>query len=162
VQTITRLALTLTVAATALLSPAAHADRYTVYVQTGTTDATAARKADGPGTDANVSIRMHGIEGATLAIPLTTGRVTDFDAGNIDVFTFEAPRVGQLKGLEIRHDNTGAEPGWFLEWVVVTNTTTGQVGYFPYHGWLMGDNLLSGEGLAVTLTAKTQGSTNAR
>jgi hypothetical protein len=162
VQTITRLALTLTVAATALLTPAAHADRYTVYVQTGTTDATLARKADGPGTDARVSIRLHGMEGGSLAIPLTTGRVTDFDAGNIDAFTFEAPHVGHLKEIEIRHDNTGAEPGWFLERVVVTDMTTGEVGYFPYRGWLMGDNLLSGEGLTVTLTAKTQEGANAR
>jgi PLAT/LH2 domain len=162
VQPITRLALTLTVAATALLTPVAHADRYTVYVQTGTADATDPRKADGPGTDARVSIRLHGTQGATLSIPLSTGRVTDFDAGNVDVFTFEAPHVGQVSGIEIGHDNTGIAPDWFLEWVVVTNTTTGTVGYFPYHGWLAGDNLLSTAGLTVTLTAKPQESATSR
>lgn len=156
------LALTLTVAAAALLPSVAHADTYTVYVQTGTLDRTNPRTADDPGTKAHVSITMHGTGADWPAIPLSTGRPTDFDAGNVDVFTIEAPRLGKLTSLEVAHDNTGDAPAWFLEWVVIRDETTGQAFYFPHHGWLGGQHLLPGQRLSATLPARAQGGADAR
>jgi PLAT/LH2 domain len=162
VRKIARLALTLTVAAAALLSSVAHADTYTVYVQTGTLDRTNSRATDDPGTDARVSIAMGGSGAKWPAMPLGTGRATDFDAGNIDVFTIDAPRLGELTSLEISHDNTGASPEWYLEWVVIRDETTGQAFYFPHHGWLGGQAFLPGQRLSATLSARAQVPTDAR
>jgi PLAT/LH2 domain len=156
VQNIIRLALTFTVATAALLAPIAHADTYTVYVQTGSFDPNTPRQVGDFGTDAQVSLVMHGSEGDTEPIVLSTGRATDFDAGNLDVFTVEAPHVGSLSRLRIGHDDTGPSPDWYLEWVVVRNETTGEAACFQYHGWLGREDLLAKGSCYATLTPSAQ------
>jgi PLAT/LH2 domain len=156
VRNIMRLVLTLTVATGALLAPIAHADTYSVYVQTGTFDPNNPRKEGNLGTDAHVEMAMHGTEGDAEPMSLSTGSPTDFDAGNLAVFTFEAPHLGSLKRIRIGHDDTGRNPGWFLEWVVIRNETTGKAFYFPYHSWLGRKGLLANERSYVNLTPSDQ------
>jgi hypothetical protein len=158
VRTIVRLALTLTVAAAALPSFAAPTEHYVAYVQTGTFDPDHSRKkvqADF-GTDAQVSIVLHGSKADTAPIPLSTGRVTDFDAGNVDVFTFETPPLGELKSLRIGHDGTGPAPDWYLDWVVIRNETTGETYYFRYDGWLGRTTALTEVESSTTLSPSVQ------
>jgi hypothetical protein len=54
-----------------------------------------------------------------------------FQRGQLDVFQVcNAPDVGQLKQIEVRHDGQGKKNGWHLAWVKVTNETTGAVAMF--------------------------------
>jgi hypothetical protein len=151
-----RLALTLTVATVSLLAPIAHADTYTVYVQTGSFDQNTPRLVGDFGTDAEVTLVMHGTDGDAEPVVLGTGRATDFDAGNLDVFTVEAPHMGSLKRLRIGHDDTGDAPAWYLEWVIVRNETTGEASYFLHHGWLGRQDLIEKGSTYVTLTPSAQ------
>ena len=43
---------------------------------------------------------------------------------------------GQLSKLNVRHDNSGFRPNWFLERIEVVNTMTKEVTVFPCSKWL--------------------------
>jgi len=42
----------------------------------------------------------------------------------VAVFGFECVDLGKIKKIEIHHDNTGIDPGWFLDKVVIESTRT--------------------------------------
>ena len=44
--------------------------------------------------------------------------------------------LGQLERVQLRHDNTGVGPGWYLEWVEVCQCEDGKVWRLPYGRWL--------------------------
>ena len=77
--------------------------RYRVSVRTG------ARR--GAGTSARVKMRLYGAKGDTGALPLES-KHDDFAEGVTDVFTVDAPDVGEMSSLHIAHDNSGLQPSW--------------------------------------------------
>lgn len=44
-----------------------------------------------------------------------------FDLSQVDVFTLMAMDLGQLRKLQIRHDNKQASAGWYLERVEIVD-----------------------------------------
>lgn len=68
---------------------------------------------DKAGTDAQVYIVMHGQTASSSQIFLKNGK---FERASIDKFAVYAPvTLSPLTALNIGHDNTGLEPGWFLD-----------------------------------------------
>ena len=88
------------------------------------------------GTDANVSINIFGENGDTGKRQLTKKFRDLFERNQVDDFKIEALDLGQLTKLHIEHDNKGFGAGWFLDKVVVTNTSNGTTVEFPCSQWL--------------------------
>ena len=93
----------------------------------------------GCGTSANVEIIINGDQGSSGAIPLTDpwGRRKYFTRASVNNFTLILPSsLGNLTDIIIWHDNTGSNPPWFLQQVVITETKTEKVSYFFANTWL--------------------------
>ncbi|CAH1776005.1 unnamed protein product [Owenia fusiformis] len=94
----------------------------------------------GAGTDANVYIELHGGRGNTgkrkLHRSLLDGENT-FESGNVDFFTIEAVDLNELTSVTIGHDGQGVGPGWYLDKVVVKESSEAEQQYiFQCGRWL--------------------------
>jgi hypothetical protein len=113
----------------AAASSAASLVTYKITIQTGT--------KDGAGTDANVGIVLVSSGGsATPSWSLDNPNRNDFERGSVDVFYITSPDLSALAWIQLAHDNTGNRPGWYISWVTVQNTYTGQLWYFPACRWV--------------------------
>lgn len=93
----------------------------------------------GCGTTANVVIIINGDQGSSAAIPLTDpwGRRKNFTRASVNNFTLILQSsLGNLTDISIWHDNTGSNPSWFLQHVVITEKETEKVWYFFANTWL--------------------------
>lgn len=116
---------------------------YQIAVRTGT--------ASGAGTDANVYITIKGEQGEFGEILLDNDR-DNFENGSYDVFTVTLPDLGGLTQIDIRHDNSGKNPGWYLDNVEITNLDNKKKWLFNCNGWLAKDE---GDGrIYRTITAE--------
>ncbi|XP_030006124.1 lipoxygenase homology domain-containing protein 1 [Sphaeramia orbicularis] len=105
---------------------------YEVHVFTGT--------MWGAGTDANVYINIYGEIGDTGERKLRkSNNLNKFEKGNEDVFTITAVDLGVLKKLRIRHDNSQASAGWFLDRVEIVDNKDDTTYFFPCKRWLAVD-----------------------
>uniref|UniRef100_A0A8C6KKR9 ST8 alpha-N-acetyl-neuraminide alpha-2,8-sialyltransferase 5 n=1 Tax=Nothobranchius furzeri TaxID=105023 RepID=A0A8C6KKR9_NOTFU len=105
---------------------------YDVYVYTGT--------MWGAGTDANVYINIYGETGDTGERWLRkSNHVNKFERGQEDVLSLTAVDLGVLKKLRIRHDNSQASAGWFLDRVEIVDTKDDITYFFPCKRWLAVD-----------------------
>ncbi|MED6242457.1 hypothetical protein ATANTOWER_004969, partial [Ataeniobius toweri] len=105
---------------------------YEVYVYTGT--------MWGAGTDAKVYITIYGEIGDTGERWLRkSNHLNKFEKGQEDVFSLTAVDLGVLKKLRIRHDNSQASPGWFLDRVEIVDTKDDTTFFFPCKRWLAVD-----------------------
>uniref|UniRef100_A0A3Q3WIH2 PLAT domain-containing protein n=1 Tax=Mola mola TaxID=94237 RepID=A0A3Q3WIH2_MOLML len=97
----------------------------------------------GAGTDANVFITLFGEYGITPKVHLASSR-TAFERAKTDVFRIRTHNVGPLKKM-IEHDNTGINPSWFLDRVMVTDVIRPHLRfYFACNNWL---SKVEGDGL---------------
>uniref|UniRef100_H3CLV0 Lipoxygenase homology PLAT domains 1 n=1 Tax=Tetraodon nigroviridis TaxID=99883 RepID=H3CLV0_TETNG len=103
---------------------------YEVHVFTGTTW--------GAGTDANVYITVYGEIGDTGERRLRkSNNLNKFEKGQQeDVFSISAVDLGALKKLRIRHDNSQASAGWFLDRVEIIDNKDDATYFFPCKRWL--------------------------
>eukprot|EP01048_Picozoa_sp_COSAG05_P003976 COSAG05_NODE_197_length_14521_cov_113.902995_1_plen_1885_part_00 len=99
---------------------------YKVTVQTG--------DKRGAGTDATVTMILYGANGDSGSQKLESGN-DDFERGHTDSFSFDCPDLGHITALEIRHDQKGLAPAWFLETVTVTPPSGGPA-VFSCFDWL--------------------------
>ena len=78
----------------------------------------------GAGTDANVTLQVHGEQGSSDPIPLG-GNIADFERGECDVFqgVLVPTRVGTIQGVTVSHDGTNPYPEWHLEKVELSNAS---------------------------------------
>uniref|UniRef100_A0A3B3XW86 PLAT domain-containing protein n=1 Tax=Poecilia mexicana TaxID=48701 RepID=A0A3B3XW86_9TELE len=105
---------------------------YEVYVYTGT--------MWGAGTDAKVYITIYGETGDTGERWLRkSNHLNKFEKGQEDVFSLTAVDLGVLKKLRIRHDNSQASAGWFLDRVEIVDTKDDTRYFFPCKRWLAVD-----------------------
>uniref|UniRef100_A0A6B2KWS8 PLAT domain-containing protein n=1 Tax=Arcella intermedia TaxID=1963864 RepID=A0A6B2KWS8_9EUKA len=102
---------------------------YKVFVTTG--------DRRGAGTDANVFITLFGTKGDSSE-RLLESPGNNFERNSTDTFGFYCVDLGELTKINIRHDNSGFGPGWFLDTVVV-ESGVGQTFYFPCGHWLAKD-----------------------
>ena len=108
---------------------------YNISVQTG--------MWKGFGTSANVGILINGSQGSSGGILLTDpfSRRKYFSRGNVNNFTLTVPSsLGKLTDIRIWHDNTGSNPAWFLQQVVITDQHTDETCYFFANQWLSLDD----------------------
>ncbi|XP_039606557.1 lipoxygenase homology domain-containing protein 1-like [Polypterus senegalus] len=111
--------------------------RYEIIVITG--------DVKGAGTDANVSITIHGSNGDSGKRALKQKFRNLFERGQTDRFQIEMLDLGELNKVKIEHDNSSLSPGWFLDRVEITNTATGVTTIFLCGKWLdknKGDGLI--------------------
>ncbi|TKS84776.1 Lipoxygenase -like proteiny domain-containing protein 1 [Collichthys lucidus] len=105
---------------------------YEVHVFTGT--------MFGAGTDANVYVNIYGEIGDTGERRLRkSNNLNKFEKGQEDVFTISAVDLGTLKKLRIRHDNSQAGAGWFLDRVEIIDSKEDTTYFFPCKRWLAVD-----------------------
>ncbi|KAL9952074.1 hypothetical protein ACROYT_G039278 [Oculina patagonica] len=97
----------------------------------------------GFGTSATVGIIINGENGTSGSITLTDhiGLRKYFSRGSVNNFTLTLPSsLGKLTDIRIWHDNTGSNPAWFLQQVVITDQQTEEMNYFFANQWLSLDN----------------------
>nr|XP_057920226.1 lipoxygenase homology domain-containing protein 1 isoform X2 [Doryrhamphus excisus] len=105
---------------------------YDVHVFTGT--------MWGAGTDAKVYINIYGENGDTgERLFRKSNNLNKFEKGQVDVFSITAVDLGTLKKLRIRHDNSQAGAGWFLDRVEIVDSKDDSTYFFPCKRWLAVD-----------------------
>jgi hypothetical protein len=103
--------------------------RYTVSVCTG--DQPAA------GTSSRVYIVLYGDLEVSEQHRLHNKGKKSFVRGQTDSFNLMGHDVGSITNIRIGHDNSGGQqPGWYLEWVTITNEDTGDLWQFNCSQWL--------------------------
>jgi hypothetical protein len=104
--------------------------KYVVEVQTG--------RRDEAGTDAKVYIQLIGGLRDSPEIRLDNAE-DNFEKGKLDRFEIMTEDVGWIGYVQIRHDDSRRNSGWFLEWVKVTDNTLGLTWQINFHRWLAKD-----------------------
>lgn len=105
---------------------------YTVTIRTG--------DCKGAGTDANVSVTLHGAAGTHGPVLLEASKL-DFDRRRCDMFPVRtrAP-LGAIRSIVLSHDATGPAPDWYVCDVVVA--CEGQLdALFTLEDWLKSPHL---------------------
>ncbi|XP_065658368.1 uncharacterized protein LOC100211692 isoform X4 [Hydra vulgaris] len=110
---------------------------YEIRVQTGF--------KKGSSTTADVFLTIFGEEGETPPRRLCCDSKKCFQNGEIDIFFMSVPKsLGELKEIEIRHNNGGHSPGWHCVQVSIKNLQDQQVVEFICNRWL---DLIEDDGL---------------
>ncbi len=93
---------------------------------------------DYAGTDAGVYIQLIG--GKCTSPELRIDNKDDnFEKGKLDTFVVKTEDVGWIYQIRIRHNDKGKDSGWFLDYVVVTDQTTGLSWRAEFNRWLAKD-----------------------
>ncbi|XP_032775722.1 LOW QUALITY PROTEIN: oxygen-regulated protein 1 [Strigops habroptila] len=71
------------------------------------------------GTTATVSLYAYGEKKASGPIILGSGKHQLFNPSSEDIFKINLRGLGQLYKIRIGHDNTGNDPGWYLDEVIL-------------------------------------------
>jgi PLAT/LH2 domain-containing protein len=100
---------------------------YRITVKTGT--------PDNAGTDAHVYTTMFGSNGTSGERELEN-YADNFENGKIDTFSVTMQDIGVIRRVRIRHDNTGSNPGWFLDGIRIHNESNDGEWFFPCNRWL--------------------------
>ncbi|XP_068508966.1 lipoxygenase homology domain-containing protein 1 [Syngnathus scovelli] len=94
----------------------------------------------GAGTDAKVYINVYGEIGDTGERRLRkSNNLNKFERDQEDVLSITAVDLGTLKKLRIRHDNSQAGAGWFLDRVEIVDNKDDTTYFFPCKRWLAVD-----------------------
>ncbi|MEJ5230357.1 MAG: PLAT/LH2 domain-containing protein [Pseudothermotoga sp.] len=107
---------------------------YRIIVTTG--------DVSGAGTDANVYITIYGEIAATEEIFLDDPGRNDFERYQVDTFELLPGQVQNVAApvrIQLRHDNSGTFPGWYVVSVVIVDIATGQEYLFILDRWLATD-----------------------
>ncbi|KAL1253398.1 hypothetical protein QQF64_018091 [Cirrhinus molitorella] len=91
--------------------------------------------AKGSGTDADVYLNIFGEFGDTGERKLASDGKDNFERGNEDKFTIEAPNLGRLRKITIGHNNKGSSAGWACDKVVIDDMGNKEVYEFPVNAW---------------------------
>ncbi|XP_037547532.1 LOW QUALITY PROTEIN: polycystin-1 [Nematolebias whitei] len=103
---------------------------YRVLVKTG--------MRPGAGTTAHVGISMYGV---SKSGPHHLQRHGAFQRGSLDQFQVETDdKLGEIWKIRIWHDNTGLEPSWYIQHVVVWDPQTDHMFFFVLEDWLSVEN----------------------
>jgi len=88
------------------------------------------------GTDAGVYIQLIGGKMRSAELKLDN-KENNFERGKIDKFTnVFAEDVGWINAIRMFHDNTNRHPGWYLQYVKVTDPTVGLTWQADFYCWL--------------------------
>jgi len=94
------------------------------------------------GTDANIFITIVGTKGTISNRELDTAGHNDFERNQTDTYNLNNfPDIGELVSITIRSDDAGLGSGWFLSFVEVTSSKTGEKVRFNVNGWIESPHL---------------------
>lgn len=107
--------------------------KYKIYIYTG--------EADRAGTDANVTLTLHGKNRTLTKKNIDDSNDNDdFEAGNTNsIIVSSATDLGDITKVTIGHDNTKKNSGWYLDGVKVINLNSRKEWNFPAYRWLAKD-----------------------
>jgi hypothetical protein len=91
---------------------------------------------DSAGTNARVYLTLFGTNGSSGEVRLDNPGHNDFERGQWDTFYLSGPRLGSITSARIRHDNSGSEPGWYLQGLYATDECSGTDYVFRSGLWL--------------------------
>lgn len=88
------------------------------------------------GTSSRIYIKLYGETGSTAKIQLkNTADQMTVDSANKFVADV-GNNLGDIRKIEVGHDNTGAHAGWLLKQVVIKSGHSSRVYYFAINKWL--------------------------
>ncbi|KAI5762662.1 PKD1L3 [Gulo gulo luscus] len=91
-------------------------------------------------TTAKVVITLYGSEGRSEPHHLCDPQKAVFERGGLDVFLLTTQSsLGELHGLRLWHDNSGASPSWYVNQVTVSDLAGERKWYFLCNCWLAVD-----------------------
>nr|KAF6318819.1 polycystin 1 like 3, transient receptor potential channel interacting [Pipistrellus kuhlii] len=106
--------------------------RYLLQVSTGYR-----RRAS---TTAQVVVTLYGSEGRSEPHHLWDAQKAVFERGGLDVFLLGTrSSLGELHGLRLWHDNSGASPAWYVNQVIVSDLAGNRKWHFLCDCWLAED-----------------------
>ena len=91
------------------------------------------------GTTANVTISIKGDKNEHKLVPLLSkgGSSEIFARGSVNGFVLKTDEsLGKLKEITLEHDNSGDNPSWFVETLVIRDRQTEERWVFPINRWL--------------------------
>lgn len=92
------------------------------------------------GTSANVAIVIYGDDRDTDVIPLNCSTMCNkklFARGSVNTFMLSLKEsLGDLSHIKIWHDNSGDNPQWFVNKIVIRDPKTDTTWYFVCNRWL--------------------------
>ncbi|CAB1455219.1 unnamed protein product [Pleuronectes platessa] len=92
----------------------------------------------GAGTTAHVGISLYGVNKSGSRHLQRDGA---FQCGSLDQFHLETDdNLGEVWKIRIWHDNTGLEPSWYVQHVVVWDPQTDHMFFFLLEDWLSVEN----------------------
>ncbi|CAD5116407.1 DgyrCDS5298 [Dimorphilus gyrociliatus] len=91
------------------------------------------------GTDANVFLTIYGSKNVTPRFKLKNRNLNNFERDNADEFHSQFDDLGVISRIRIEHDNSGAGPGWFLDYILIENLETGKRYSFMLRDWIAED-----------------------
>ncbi|XP_038592316.1 polycystin-1 [Micropterus salmoides] len=107
---------------------------YRVLVKTG--------RRQGAGTTAHVGISLYGVNKSGSRHLQRDGA---FQRGSLDQFHLETDdNLGEVWKIRIWHDNTGLDPSWYVQHVVVWDPLTDHMFFFLLEDWLSVENQKNG------------------
>uniref|UniRef100_A0A8C3BVY4 Polycystic kidney disease protein 1-like 2 n=1 Tax=Cairina moschata TaxID=8855 RepID=A0A8C3BVY4_CAIMO len=103
--------------------------RYLVTVFTG--------HRRGAATTSKVTLTLYGLEGESEPHHLTDPDTPVFERGGVDVFLLcTLFPLGELQSIRLWHDNSGDNPSWYVNRVMVQDLAWDQKWYFLCNSWL--------------------------
>ena len=92
------------------------------------------------GTSANVAIMIYGDDRDTDVIPLNCSTMCNkrlFARGSVNTFMLPLKEsLGDLSHIKIWHDNSGVNPQWFINKIIIRDPRTDTTWYFVCNRWL--------------------------
>ncbi|XP_066916818.1 uncharacterized protein [Clytia hemisphaerica] len=87
------------------------------------------------GTSANVGIQVLGTKCTSKARILQGDN--PFQRNGLDIFRISLDRsIGKIRKIKIWHDNTGSDPSWYLERVIIRSMVSGEKFFFYCNKWI--------------------------
>ncbi|XP_075861416.1 lipoxygenase homology domain-containing protein 1-like [Microcebus murinus] len=88
------------------------------------------------GTTATVSLYVYGETGCSGPIILGSGKHQLFSPNSADIFKINLKDIGEIYKIRIGHDNSGKDPGWYLEEVRLENIATHELLCLTVDSWI--------------------------
>ncbi|XP_045416943.1 oxygen-regulated protein 1 isoform X2 [Lemur catta] len=88
------------------------------------------------GTTATVSLYVYGETRCSGAIILGSGKHQLFSPNSADIFKINLKDIGEIYKIRIGHDNSGKDPGWYLEEVRLENIATHELFCLTVDSWI--------------------------
>ncbi|XP_066545811.1 oxygen-regulated protein 1 [Amia ocellicauda] len=90
-------------------------------------------------TEANVYLYAYGENGVSGPVILGNGKHQLFNPNSADTFQVNLSNIGEMYKLRIGHDNSGEDPGWYMEEIILHELATDREISIPVHQWLTED-----------------------